>query len=162
MTEAYKIMHYGGKNMKKILVVGIILLFLGSSLPALAKTQVSSSNTIISKISTSPEDYNVFIGAGMYHKYGTRMFGVGWHMTVENIGDTNITGFMYVRTSKLSGDTYGYGGGPFHLLPGEDDWFGLWYFNIHLVSHINLTVIVENTTYSRTGYEIGPFVLLVS
>ena len=54
-------LYFGGKNMKKIIVVGVILLFLGSSVPALAKTQSFISKTIPSISTSSAEDYKVYI-----------------------------------------------------------------------------------------------------
>ena len=103
--------------MKKIIVVGVILLFLGSSVPALAKTQSFVSKTIPSISASSAEDYKVFIGAGIYREYGGK-FGLGSHMTVVNTGDTNVTGVFYKKETTLSGKVIANGSGPFSVLPG--------------------------------------------
>ncbi len=148
--------------MKKIIVVGIILLFLGSSVPALAKTHSSLPKTIISSISTSSEDYEVYIGAGIIGFYGERKFGLGYHMSVQNTGDTNITGAFYENFTTLSGEVIGNSNNTFFIEPGIGEGLGaagLLFFPP--IKRITLTVVVENMTYSKTGYGIGPFVLLV-
>jgi hypothetical protein len=147
--------------MKKILVVGIILLFLGSSVPALATTQSFVSKTISSISVSSVEDYKVYIGAGINREYGEGKFGLGWHMTVENTGDTNISGFTYDKETTLLGKLVDNGSGLFSLLPGTGFSVGSWLLDFHPISFINLTVVVGNMTYSKSGYGIGPFVLLV-
>jgi len=148
--------------MKKIIVVGIILLFLGSSVPALAKTQSSLSKTIPSISALSAEDYQVYIGAGINRYYGEGKFGWGWHMTVENTGDTNITGAMYNKETTLSGKIVDNGSGTFSLRPGFGTGLGtVILLDFHPITLINLTVVVENMTYSKSGYGIGPFVLIV-
>jgi hypothetical protein len=148
--------------MKKIIVVGVILLFLGSSVPALAKTHSSLPKTIISSISTSSEDYQVYIGAGINRMYGEGKFGWGWHMTVQNTGDTNITGAWYENITTLSGEVIGNGYSTFSIQPGVGEGIGsVTLLDFHPITLINLTVVVENMTYSKTGYEIGPFVLLI-
>ena len=147
--------------MKKIIVVGIILLFLGSSVPALAKTHSSLPKTIISSISTSSEDYEVYIGAGIIGMYGERKFGLGYHMSVQNTGDTNITGAFYENFTTLSGEVIGNGYTTFFIPPGVGEGPGsVTLLDFHPITLINLTVVVENMTYSKSGYEIGPFVLL--
>ena len=147
--------------MKKIIVVGIILLFLGSSVPALAKTHSSLPETIISSISTSSEDYQVYIGAGIIGMYGERKFGLGYHMSVQNTGDTNITGAYYENFTTLSGKVIGNSYNTFSLGPGIGTGPGSAILLVfHPITRITLTVVVENMTYSKTGYMIGPFVLL--
>ena len=147
--------------MKKIIVVGIILLFLGSSVPALAKTHSSLPETIISSISTSSEDYQVYSGAGIIGFYSERNFGLGWHMSVENTGDTNITGAFIENFTTLSGKVIGNSYNTFSLGPGIGTGVGAAnLLDFHPITRITLTVVVENMTYSKTGYMIGPFVLL--
>jgi len=147
--------------MKKIIVVGVILLFLGSSIPALATTQSSLSKTIPSISTSSSEDYKVYIGAGFYREHEGK-FGWGWHMTVEDTGDTNITGVMYDKETTLSGKVVDNGSGPFSLIPGMSvGAASVSLLDFHPITLINLTVVVGNMTYSKSGYGIGPFVLLV-
>jgi len=147
--------------MKKIIVVGIILLFIGSSVPALAKTHSSLPETIISSISTSSEDYQVYIGAGIIGFYSERNFGFGWHMSVENTGDTNITGAFIENFTTLSGKVIGNSYNTFFMEPGIGEGGGsAMLLPFHPITRITLTVVVENMTYSKTGYMIGPFVLL--
>ena len=149
---------------KPLIVVSIcavVLLVLGSSVPALAKTQSSLSKTIPSISTSSGENYNVFIGAG-YFRLREGKFGLGWHVTVENIGDTYITGVFYSNETTLSGKVVDFGTGHFSLPSGTI--IGSSSVNLldfHPITLINLTVVVENMTYSKSGYGIGPFVLLV-
>ena len=132
---------------RKGLVVGIIGLFLVISVAPL----ISAS---------SAEDYKVYIGAGFYRKYEEK-FGWGWHMTLENTGDTNITGFMYSKETTLSGKVISYGNGTISLRPGmSSGCASVTILDFHPITLINLTVVVENMTYSRFGYGIGPFVLM--
>lgn len=153
--------YFGGKNMKRIIVVGIILLFLGSSVPALAKTQSSFSKTIPSISTLSAEDFKVYIGAGFYREHEAK-FGGGWHMTVEDTGDTNITGFMYEKETTLSGKVVDNGSGTFSLQPGMSvGSASVSLFDFHPITLIKLTVVVGNMTYSKSRYGISPFVLLM-
>jgi len=147
--------------MKKIIVVGIILLFLSLSTPTLAKTQSFVSKTTPSISTSSSEDYKVYIGAGFFREHEGK-FGWGWHMTVDNIGDTNITGFMYDNETTLSGKDLGSGGGPFSLMPGGGvGTASVTLLDFHPITLITLTIVVGNTTYSKSGIEIGPFVFIV-
>jgi len=147
--------------MKKIIVVGIILLFLGSSVPAMAKTHSSLPKTILSSISTSSEEYQVYIGAGIISMYSESKFGFGWHMYVENTGDTNITGAWIENYTTLFGKVIGNSYNVFFIEPGIGEGGGsAFLLPFHPIIRIALTVVVENVTYSKTGYMIGPFVLL--
>ena len=147
--------------MKKILVVGIILLFLSLSIPAFAKPQYLVSKALPSISTSSSEDYKVYIGAGFYRVHEGK-FGWGWHMTVEDTGDTNITGFMYDNETTLSGKIISNGGGPFFIMPGGSvGTASVTLLDFHPITRIYLAVVVEDMTYSKSGYEIGPLVLLV-
>jgi hypothetical protein len=148
--------------MKKIIIVGVILLLLGSSVPALAKTHFSLSKTLSSSSSSSTEDYQVYIGAGFIRDKGEGKFGVGWHMTIINTGDTNITGFFYGNETNLFGKFLpGSNAGPFSIEPGVMIVAGSSFYYLHLLVFVHLTVQIGNMTYSKSGYGIGPFVLLV-
>ena len=143
-------------------IVAVVLLVLCSSVSAFAKTNFSFSKTIPSISALSSENYQTYIGAGIIRKYEGK-FGLGWHMIVINTGDTTITGAMYVKTTTLSGEVICYGYyDPSSIPPGfEVRTGGVMLLDFHPINRIDLTVVVENMTYSRSGYEIGPFVLLV-
>ena len=142
-------------------ICAVVLLVLGSSVSVLAKTNFSFSNAIPSFSALSSENYQVYIGAGIIRKYEQKI-GLGYHMTVMNIGDTNITGSMNSKESTLFGkDIYNWSG-PFSLPSGTSiSSSSVNLLDFHPITHINLTVVVENMTYSKSGYGIGPFVLLV-
>lgn len=147
--------------MKKIIVIGVILLFLGSSVPAVAKTLSSISKIPLPISPSSAENYEVYIGAGIISQYEQK-FGLGWHISVMNTGDTNITGVTYGEEITLFGKIIGNWSGPFSLKPGIGFSFGTAGLDYHPINLIYLTVVVENTTYSKSGYGIGPFVLLTN
>jgi len=147
--------------MKKIIVIGVILLFLGSSVPALAKTQSSLSDTIPSNSASSDENCTVYIGAGFFRQYDDWKFGLGWHMTVIDTGDMNVTGFFYDNETTLFGKVLLGNTGPFSLAPGETVVASSSFFHLHQLVFVHLTVKIGNMTYSKSGYGIGPFVLLV-
>jgi hypothetical protein len=148
--------------MNKIIVIGVMLLFLGSSIPTLAKNQSSLSKTISLSSASSAEDYIVYIGAGIFRKHVGGNFGFGWQMEVDDTGNKNITGVFYEKETTLSGKDISNETDPFSLKP--DTGFGVGSFSmlrLPPIKIISLTVVVENMTYSKSGYEIGPFVLLV-
>jgi hypothetical protein len=119
------------------------------------------SSVMIKIVSLLP-DYNVYIGAGFFREHGGK-FGLGWHMTVENTGDTNVTGVMYENETTLTGKVISNGSGPFSITPCMSvSTGGCSFLDLHPIELINLTVQIGNMTYSKSGYEIGPFVLLVS
>jgi hypothetical protein len=147
--------------MKKILVVGIVMLVFGSSVPALARTPSSLSTIITTGPASTSEDYAVYIGAGIMREYEGKV-GLGYHMTVQNTGDTNITGITYENCTTLFGKEYSNGQQPFSLKPQTGFSVGTWVIlDFHPITHITLTVVVGNVTFSKSGYEIGPLVLLV-
>ncbi len=142
-------------------ILAVVLLLLCSSVSVLAKTNFSFSKKIPSISALSFEDYQMYIGAGIIRKYEGK-FGLGWHITVKNNGDTTITGAMYDKTTTLFGKVISNGYGPFSVPPGiEIGTGGLMLLDFHPINRIDLTVVVENMTYSRSGYEIGPFVFLI-
>jgi hypothetical protein len=139
-----------------ISILTIVLLLAGASIPVGATTQ-----PVVSNPAASAQAYIVYIGAGFFRINGEGNFGMGWHTTVENTGDTNITGFMYNEETTLSGKIVDYGNGSFSLWPGMSvGTSSAILLDFHPITRITLTVIVENTTYSKSGYSIGPFVLL--
>lgn len=103
----------------------------------------------------------MYIGAGWRRDEGNGTFGIGWVMTVNNIGDTNISGVMYCKTTKLNGEPLLFEWSSFSLYPGTGCGYGGWTIELVPINFINLSVEIGNKTYSRSGYEIGPFVLLV-
>ncbi len=142
-------------------ILVVVLLLLCSSVSVLAKTNFSFSKKIPSISALSSENYQIYIGAGIIRKYEGK-FGLGWHMWVINTGDTTIRGSMDVKTTTLFGEVIGDGYGPFSVPPGiEIGTGGLMLLDFHPINRIDLTVVVENMTYSKSGYEVGPFVLLV-
>ncbi len=142
-------------------ILAVVLLVLCSSVSVLAKSNFSLSKTIPSFSALSSENYEIYIGAGVFRRYEGK-FGLGWHMTVINTGDTTITGTMHDKTTTLFGEVINSGYGSFSVPAGfEIGTVGLMLLDFHPINHIDLTVEVGNMTYSRSGYEIGPFVLLV-
>jgi hypothetical protein len=148
---------------KKPLIVvslcAVVLLVLGSSVPVVARTQLISSKTIPSVSISLAENYEVYIGAGIFREHGGK-FGFGWNMTVINTGEQNISGVFHSKTTTLSGKVLFDEFEPFYAYPGWSYGCSGWTLELHPINFINLTIVVENMTYSKYGYEIGPFVLL--
>jgi hypothetical protein len=155
--------------MKKIIVLGIILvILLGSSISALAQTHYTSSKTESSISVSSGEDYDVYIGAGMFRFDKAELFrkegkfGFGWYMLIEKTGDTPINGICYMKTMTLSGKVICDEFYPFSI---DDPVIAVAFSGatggFPPINYINLSVEIGNMTYSRSGYEIGLFVLLV-
>ncbi len=135
---------------------------MSSNVSALAQTHFTLSKTESSISVSSGEDYEVYIGAGWLRDVGNGTFGLGWHMTVNNIGDTNISGFMYCKTTKLNGKLIGDEIYPFFLAySNESITVGGWIIDFIPINFIELSVKIGDKTYSRSGYEIGSFVLMV-
>jgi len=132
--------------MKKILVIGVILLFIGSSIPALAKTQ-------------SSEHYKVYIGAGVYREHEGKI-GYGWHMTIENDGDKTITVVRYYNETTSSGKALFNGSYPPISLP-PSGWTTAGGADFYPIARIYLTVVVGNMTYTKSGFEVGSFIFIV-
>jgi hypothetical protein len=149
---------------KPLIVVSIcavVVLVLGSSVPALAKTQSFVSKTMPLISTSSAEDYKVYIGAGFIRQKGDWKFGLGWHMTIIDTGDTNVTGFFYGNETTLFGKVLPGNTGPFSLAPGEMIVAGSSFYYLHPLVFVHLTVKIGNMTYSKSGYEVGPFTFLV-
>jgi hypothetical protein len=151
---------------KKLFIVEticvVILLLLCSSVSALAQTHFPLSKTESSISVSSGEDYEVYIGAGWFRDEGNGTFGLGWHMTVNNTGNTSISGVMYCKTTKLNGELIGDGFWPFSLAyPVISTTVGGWIIDFIPINFIYLSIEIGNKTYSRSGYEICSFVLLV-
>jgi hypothetical protein len=140
-------------------ICAVVLLVLGSSVTVAARTQSTLSKTIPSISASCAEDYIVFIGAGMYRAEGK--FGLGWNMTVINTGDTFITGVFHYKTTTLSGEVLFNESCQFYAYPGWSNSYGGWTLELHPINFISLSVEIGNITYSKYGYEIGPFVLLI-
>jgi len=148
------------KHLIGVSICAVVLLVLGSSGPTSAHNHFSLSKVIPSSSALLAEDYQVYIGAGIIREYEGK-FGLGWHITVMNIGDTNITGSMYSKEITLFGKVIDNWSGLFSLKPGIGFSTASAGLDFHPITLINLTVVVENMTYSKSGYGVGPFVLLV-
>jgi hypothetical protein len=147
--------------MNKIFAVGIMLLFLGSSIPALAKTTYVGAKTTPSHAASSAVNYTVYIGAGIFRHHEEK-FGWGWHEAVMNTGDTNITVYTNETETTIFGKLIGYNSGNFTLRPGMGSGGGsVALLDFHPFERLTLTIRIENTTFSKSGYMIGPFVLFV-
>ncbi|MFH1101972.1 MAG: hypothetical protein V1726_08075 [Methanobacteriota archaeon] len=132
--------------LRKGLAAGIILLFLGISIPSIS----ASSN----------EDITIYISAGIFReRYGT--FGLGYVVRVYNNGDDNITGVCYVNRTTRFGEIIRCEAISFmisNLISFGT--VGVTIFDGHPINLISLTVKVEDRIVTKSGYEIGPFVLI--
>ena len=132
--------------LRKELAVGIILLFLGISIPSIS----ASSN----------EDITIYISAGIFReRCGT--FGLGYVVRVYNNGDDNITGIFYVNRTTRFGEIIRCEAVSFmisHIISFRTVDVNI--FDGHPINLISLTVKVRDRIVTKSGYEIGPFVLI--
>ena len=110
------------------------------------------------------EHYDISIGTGMnrFHEH----FGIGYNISVYNTGDQVLTGVMYANLTPLFGEPVPLlnDSMQFSLPPGWGAGMGGWSLGFPLrysLFRIELTVIIGNMIYSKSGYEIGPFVFLI-
>jgi len=153
----YSITLLGGSLVKKSIAVGIILLFLLSSLIPVVSSNKLNSNRVVHV----DDDIEIKIYAGVNGKTKDRM-GLGWVISICNNLNETING-----TIEISSDN----------IRGQNVRLELWLFNlsvyhppvifydidwIHFPFPINtLTITVETVDIivSRSGIEIGPFVI---
>jgi len=124
--------------LRKGLAVGIILLFLGISIPSIS----ASSN----------EDITIYISAGLFRERSSR-FGLGYVVRVENNGNDTITGMFYVNRTTRSGE----------IIRCEEISFmishiisfgtvGVTIFDGHPINLISLTVKIGDRIVTKSGY----------
>jgi hypothetical protein len=157
---------------RKLVVVGIIclsvLFVLNSNASAFTQTDFILNKTESPISVSSGEEYKVWIRAGMF-RYDSYVlgwfhegkFGLGWDMMVYNTGDTIISGVLSCKTTKLNGEPIFDKILPFSVEPDFGKGLGGITLELCPINFINLTVQVGDMTYSKSGYEIGPFVVLV-
>jgi len=132
--------------MKKLMVVGIIILLVGMSVPSTA--------------ATLNDDVKITISAGfLRQKWGK--VGIGLCIEVINKIYNNLSGICIIEYYKISGEFIRKLEVKFEL--SSNTVFGYSYFNLFDSAKINrlaIKVSVDNTTAIRSGIEIGPFVIL--
>jgi hypothetical protein len=132
----------------KALAVAVILLFIGFGVqPAIA---------------TSQDDIKIYASAGIYRNRWGR-FGLGWVLMILNHGNETIFGECEIKYYTLSLDEIRNETGHFSVGP----FMGLVYEQINFIdfppiNYINITVEAGGYNISRSGIEIGPFVLLLN
>jgi len=104
-------------------------------------------------------DIEITISAGVIrNKWGN--IGFGWVIKVDNNCNHNITGFCIIDYYTLSGDFIRSEMANFHLGP----LFVFGYEGINIIdfppiNRLTITVEADSKTASRSGIEIGPFVI---
>ena len=142
--------------LKKELAVGIILIFILSSLIPVVSSNKLNSNRVV-----HVDDIDVKIYAGAYGRTQGRM-GLGFAISICNNLNETINGIVEISSDNLRGQNVRFESWLFNfsahhppvILAGID-WV---HFPFPIMSLI-ITVKVVDTIVSRSGIEIGPFVI---
>lgn len=134
-------------NWRKSIVIGLMFLYIGMcvspAFPAL-----------------SDNDFQVYISAGMLReRWGT--FGLGYAIRIENPTYHNISGVHYVNHTTLSGRLFFSEHSTFAIGPGIDIVAsGCTLLDFHPINYIHIWVKINESVFTKHGWEIGPFVYL--
>jgi hypothetical protein len=112
-------------------------------------------------IASSQDDIKINISAGIYRERWGR-FGLGWAFIVRNKGEETIFGQCEINYYTLSWDEIRIETGHFYVEPFIDFGYGqINYIDFPPINYITITVEAGGYNISRSGLEIGPFVLLL-
>ena len=142
--------------MKKSVAVGIILLFLLSSLIPVVSSNKLNSNRVVHV----DDDIEIKIYAGVNEKTNGN-YGLGWVVSIKYNQSESIIGTCNIKLQTLQGEYIGFSNSTFDLIPNGEikisgiDWI---HFPFPLLN-LNIKVEVAEIDVSRNGFEIGPFVL---
>ena len=140
---------------KKGLVVTCLLLIIGLIfLPSLSADESNSGNTLIY------DDIEINIRAGIKGLTNGR-YGLGWSVIVENNLNDTFEGTINVTWHTITGKNAFNENGTFKLIPYVE--FGIeqvdWIHFPYPFLYIDIIVNVEEINTSKSGIEIGPFVI---
>ncbi len=139
---------------KKSIAGGIILLFLLVSIIPIVISNESEQSTLIY------DDIEINIRAGIKGKTNGR-YGLGWSVIVKNNLNDTFEGTINVTWKTITGKNVFNENGTFKLIPYVElgikqvDWIHFPYPFLY----IDIIVNVEEINTSKSGIEIGPFVI---
>ena len=142
--------------LKKGLTVGIILLFILSSLIPVVSSNKLNSNRVVHV----DDDIEIKIYAGVNEKTNGN-YGLGWVVSIKYNQSESIIGTCNITWQTLQGEYIGFSNSTFDLIPnGEIKISGIdWIHFPFPILNLNIKVEVAEIDVSRNGFEIGPFVL---
>jgi len=142
--------------LKKSVAVGIILLFLLSSLIPVVSSNKLNSNRVVHV----DDDIEIKIYAGVNEKTNGN-YGLGWVVSIKYNQSESIIGTCNITWQTLQGDYIGFSNSTFDLIPnGEIKISGVdWIHFPYPLLYIDIIVNVEEINTSKSGIEIGPFVI---
>jgi hypothetical protein len=138
----------GNPVLYKSLVVGVIVLFIGMIV-------------FPSMLASPQDDIKIYIYAGFF-RYTRGRFGIGFGFDVKNQGNENISGHFQIDFYKLSGDLINREEGTYNLEPSHGYSYGSIDNEFPPINYLKITVEAGGYNISRSGVEIGPFVLLLN
>lgn len=146
--------------MKKILTIGIMLLFLGMTITSSTGLHLEKQNKDVEKVSTiSGDDIEIYIYAGFLPRFDyTKGPSIGFGVMMEvfnNLSKALLVYFQRDYYTLLSGeplDPYGWRGS-FVVPPNNSTWAGS-SGGVGIPCCLTVTVQVDNIKYvSRTGFQ---------
>ena len=135
--------------MKWFALLGL-LLFLGLSISPLVNA-------------LSEEDFEYYITAGVLRKRWGNV-GLGYNVVVVNFGESIISGVCYINQTTLTGESItGFPKVYFFNIGHLVEWGanGFTILDYHPINKIEITLKVEDIMLTKSGYEIGPIVVLL-
>ena len=140
--------------LKKELAVGIILIFILSSLIPIVIGNEAEQSTLIY------DDIEINIRAGIKGITNGR-YGLGWSVIVKNNLNDTFEGTINVTWHTITVKNASNENGTFKLIPYVE--FGIkqvdWVHFPFPIMSLTITVKVVDIVVSRSGIEIGPFVI---
>jgi hypothetical protein len=140
--------------LNKSLSIGIILLFIVSSFIPIVIGNESEQATLIY------DDIEINIRAGIKGITNGR-YGLGWSVIVKNNLNDTFEGTINVTWKTITGKNVFNENGTFKLIPYVE--FGIkqvdWIHLPYPFLYIDIIVNIEEINTSKSGIEIGPFVI---
>ena len=143
-------------NIKKPLAVGIILLFIGIAYAP----SITADNSKINNMIYVDDDIEIKIFAGVNEKTNGN-YGLGWVVSIKYNQSESIIGTCNITLQTLQGEYIGFSNSTLDLIPnGEIKISGIdWIHFPYPIISLTITVKAVDIIVSRSGIEIGPFVI---
>ena len=143
--------------LKKELTVGIILIFILSSLIPVVSSNKLNSNRVVHV----DDDIEIKIYAGVYSEIEARI-GLGWVISICNNLNETINGTIEISSDNLRGQNVRFELWPFNFSAYHPEviLYGIdWIHFPYPIISLTITVKAVDIIVSRSGIEIGPFVI---
>jgi len=140
---------------KSITGVIILLFILSSIIPVVSSNKLNSNRVV-----HVDNGIEIKIYAGVNEKTNGN-YGLGWVVSIKYNQSESIIGTCNITWRTLQDDYIGFSNNTFDLIPnGEIKISGIdWIHFPYLFLYIDIFVNVEEINTSKSGIEIGPFVI---